>query len=381
MSKFIVITGPKNSFKLFHVRRHISLNVMSKKKCILLYVDKESSNVINAEISGECIKNLTDTLLDKILQKKYQFVSIINAEKIKNNLLGFCQTLIKNNIDVLVSGSLFENENTISMSMLSILPYSDELIKLNAVCCNCLEVDKAIYYKNERNFCIACDNTISPTKYVIAVVGNIGSGKTSLCKQLANHFNRENVDLKKIRPSFKNFYNKTKVYYEDTMEESLKKFYEDKKKYWFSFQIDKISNRTKKNAKIKNEKNGLIIIDRWFEEDKIFPISLYQDKIAGKNDYEIYMKLYKILSKDFIIPDCLIMLKPSVKKCFENSKKRNNKSEDLLTLDYIEQLDKYYDHLQKELLKKYGKKKLIIFEGDQHPNLKNVLKSILKSIQ
>lgn len=141
---------------------------------------------------------------------------------------------------------------------------------------------------------------------IITLAGVIGVGKSSMTKLLSELL-------------------ETKAVYEPVEDNPLlEKFYADKKKYGFLFQIDMLSKRFELIQEAMSVKNG--ILDRSIYEDSIFLKQLYDEGSVNELELEVYTKLLNRMLKELEplpkkSPDLMIVLNCS----FEEEIKRINK--------------------------------------------------------
>lgn len=113
---------------------------------------------------------------------------------------------------------------------------------------------------------------------LITLSGPIGVGKSSMTKLLSELL-------------------ETKAVYEPVEDNPLlEKFYADKKKYGFLFQIDMLSKRFELIQEAMSVKNG--ILDRSIYEDSIFLKQLYDEGSVDKLELEVYTKLLNRMLKE-----------------------------------------------------------------------------------
>ena len=159
----------------------------------------------------------------------------------------------------------------------------------------------------------------------IAVAGNIGSGKTTLTTQLAQHFNwlteYEAVDHN--------------PYLED--------FYTDMERWAFHLQVYFLNSRFQQLTNI--EKNQLSTIqDRTiFEDAAIFATNLYQSDLLSERDYQTYTALYHSILQYAKAPDLLIYLRADIPKLLHQIRKRGRHFEQSIKPDYLHKLNNLYE--------------------------------------
>lgn len=141
---------------------------------------------------------------------------------------------------------------------------------------------------------------------IITLAGPIGVGKSSMTQVLSELL-------------------ETKAVYEPVEDNPLlEKFYTDKKKYGFLFQIDMLSKRFELIQEAMSVKNG--ILDRSIYEDSIFLKQLYDEGSVNKLELDVYTKLLNRMLKELEplpkkSPDLMIVLNCS----FEEEIRRINK--------------------------------------------------------
>jgi deoxyadenosine/deoxycytidine kinase len=176
----------------------------------------------------------------------------------------------------------------------------------------------------------------------IAIVGNIGAGKTTLTELLAKNYGWE--------PLFEAVDNNP--YLED--------FYSDMKRWSFNLQIYFLNTRYRQIIDI--QKNGHNIIqDRTIYEDAyIFAENLHDMGLMTTRDYENYRSIFDNMTSYIKPPDVLIYLKASVPTLVNNIQRRGREYETGIRLDYLSKLnDKYH-----KWINSYQLGKLLIIDKD-----------------
>jgi len=160
---------------------------------------------------------------------------------------------------------------------------------------------------------------------LIAVAGNIGSGKTTLTKLLADYY--------KWVPQYENADNNP--YIND--------FYEDMQRWSFNLQVSFLSERFKKMIELR-ENSKTVILDRTIYEDAhIFAPNLHAMGLMPTRDYNNYSDLFKLTSSLIQAPDLLIYLRASVPTLVKQIQNRGRKYEDSIRLDYLKRLNERYE--------------------------------------
>lgn len=177
----------------------------------------------------------------------------------------------------------------------------------------------------------------------IAIVGNIGSGKTTLTGLLSKHYDCE-------------------AFYE-TVENNpyLEDFYNDMKRWSFNLQIFFLNSRFHQLNQIAGQK-GLVIQDRTIYEDcYIFADNLHDMGLMSTRDFENYSSIFNAILKNMQPPDLLIYLQASVSTLVSNIQRRGREYETGIRLDYLSRLNDKYENW----IKRYNEGKLLIINKDK----------------
>ncbi|SEJ33805.1 Deoxyadenosine/deoxycytidine kinase [Dyadobacter koreensis] len=178
----------------------------------------------------------------------------------------------------------------------------------------------------------------------IAIIGNIGAGKTTLTQMLGQHYGWE-------------------VMYEAVEGNPyLADFYEDMERWAFNLQIFFLNNRFAQVQTIRSTTYATIIQDRTIYEDAfVFARNLYDSKIMTERDYRSYLLLFESIMKTVSQPDLLIYLKADIPKLVSQIKKRGREFEADISEEYLRNLNHYYEDFSQN----YDHGKLITIDVNQ----------------
>ncbi len=159
----------------------------------------------------------------------------------------------------------------------------------------------------------------------VAIAGNIGAGKTTLCTQLGKHFGWD-------------------VHYESTDNNPyLSDFYNDMKRWSFNLQIYFLNNRYRQILDI-HKGDVTVIQDRTIYEDaNIFAPNLHDMGLMTTRDFDNYTDLFNLMTSQISPPDLLIYLKADISTLVSHIQSRGREYEGSISLDYLKRLNERYD--------------------------------------
>ena len=171
-------------------------------------------------------------------------------------------------------------------------------------------------------------NLLSIRNYnYIAIEGNIGSGKTSLSKQISADFNTKLMLERYIDNPF------------------LAKFYENPRDFAFKLEMSFLADRyqqTNEDLSQLNFFNKNIISDYDIHKSLIFSkINLNSD------EFNLYRKLFYSLYKSIVKPDLIIFLNQTIENLKGNIKKRGRDYEASISDEYLISINKSYSEFFK----------------------------------
>jgi len=177
----------------------------------------------------------------------------------------------------------------------------------------------------------------------IAVVGNIGAGKTTLTELLAKNYGWQ--------PQYESVENNP--YLED--------FYSDMKRWSFNLQIFFLNSRFQQIMEIQKSKANIIQDRTIYEDAFIFAANLRDMDLMTERDYENYRKIFDNITSFIKPPDLLIYLKASVPTLVSNIQRRGREYEIGIRLDYLSKLNEKYS----KWIQGYNSGKLLILDKDK----------------
>ncbi|HOI87110.1 MAG TPA: deoxynucleoside kinase [Lentimicrobium sp.] len=159
----------------------------------------------------------------------------------------------------------------------------------------------------------------------IAIAGNIGSGKTTLCGLLAKHFGWQ-------------------AHYEDVETNPyLPSFYEDMQRWSFNLQVYFLNSRFRQIIEIRNSGKTVVQDRTIYEDAHIFAPNLHSMNLMTTRDFQNYSSLFELMSSFITPPDLLIYLRASVPTLVSQIQKRGRDYENSIRIDYLRSLNDRYE--------------------------------------
>ena len=163
----------------------------------------------------------------------------------------------------------------------------------------------------------------------IAIEGNIGAGKTTLCKQLEADY-----DCRLILEQF-------------TDNPFLPMFYKNPERYAFPVELFFMTERHKQLQESLSQRElfpQLIVSDYFFIKTLLFA----KNNLNGE-EFRLFQRLFHTLNSTFAKPDLLVYLHRDVEDIINNINKRGRDFEKDIKPDYLQSLqDAYFNYFKAE---------------------------------
>lgn len=175
----------------------------------------------------------------------------------------------------------------------------------------------------------------------IGIAGNIGCGKTTLTRKLAEYYG--------WTPRFESV----------TYNPYLEDYYSDIQRWSFNLEVYFLAQRFRDTLEIAKNK-GVIIQDRTILEGvQIFVQNNYRMGNLSDRDFATYMDLFDLMMSLVKLPDLLIYIRSSVPHLVSQIQKRGREYEQTISLEYLGGLNELYEKWISEY-----KGRLLIIDGD-----------------
>lgn len=163
------------------------------------------------------------------------------------------------------------------------------------------------------------------SNYFITVAGNIGVGKSTLVKLLAERLGWE------------------PVFEAVTENPYLADFYQDMPRWSFQSQVFFLSRRLQQHHYLLQQASSIIQDRSVYEDAEIFARNLYQQGAMSERDWLCYFDLYQTLATMLQPPHLVVYLRASVPTLRRRISQRGRVYEQAIGNDYLAQLNELYD--------------------------------------
>jgi deoxyadenosine/deoxycytidine kinase len=156
----------------------------------------------------------------------------------------------------------------------------------------------------------------------IAIEGCIGAGKTTLAEMLAAEFNAELILERFADNPF------------------LAKFYKDPTHYAFPLEMSFLTDRYQQLKSLLSKRDlftDLVVADYFIDKCAIFSKNNLQ-----QDEYNLFLKVYEIISGFLPKPDILIYLYNSSENLLKNIAKRGRDYEQEIQAEYLDSIQENY---------------------------------------
>ncbi|MCB0771759.1 MAG: deoxynucleoside kinase [Flavobacteriales bacterium] len=178
----------------------------------------------------------------------------------------------------------------------------------------------------------------------IAIAGNIGSGKTTLTKLLAKHYNWDRLEEAVDNNPY------------------LFDFYKDMQRWSFNLQIFFLNSRFEQLLEIRKSGRNVVQDRTIYEDAYIFAPNLHAMGLMTTRDFENYFRLFQNMDSAVTPPDLLIYLRASVPNLVEQIAQRGRDYENSISIDYLKRLQERYE----AWISTYDKGKVLVIDVDEN---------------
>lgn len=156
----------------------------------------------------------------------------------------------------------------------------------------------------------------------LVIEGNIGAGKTTLAKKIAEDQNAKIILERFAENPF------------------LPKFYENPERFSFPLELSFLADRyhqLKEELSAPDLFHPMIVADYYFMKSLIF-----SRKTLSNDEYNLYKQLFEIIHKSLPKPDLFVYLSMSTDRLINQIKQRGREYEQKITAEYLDGIHSSY---------------------------------------
>lgn len=162
----------------------------------------------------------------------------------------------------------------------------------------------------------------------LVVEGNIGAGKTTLSKLIAEEYNAKLVLEQFADNPF------------------LPKFYKDQERYSFPLELSFLADRY---SQIKKQVLNLDLFHSFLVSDYYFAKSaIFAQNTLKEDEYHLFRQIFDIVFESMPKPDLYVYLHADTQKLQKNIEKRGRNYEKDITSEYLRKIQDGYFHFFKQ---------------------------------
>lgn len=176
---------------------------------------------------------------------------------------------------------------------------------------------------------------------MIYIEGNIGAGKSTFL-ELFKEYLVQNLPGSKVLPEPVQAWMETQ---DSNGKSILQHYYEDQKKYGFTFQMNAFISRVNEIEEIRKENLQHLFVERSVYTDKnVFTLTNYKNGNINEIEHEVYQQWFNVFTEKFNLkPKAYIYLKTSPETCAVRIKRRDRTGESSIPLEYLRELHILHD--------------------------------------
>ena len=176
---------------------------------------------------------------------------------------------------------------------------------------------------------------------MIYIEGNIGAGKSTFLK-LFEEYLSQNLPHSMVLPEPVQAWMDTQ---DSNGKSILEHYYEDQKKYGFTFQMNAFISRVNEIEEMRKQNKLHYFVERSVYTDKnVFTLTNYKNGNINEIEHEVYQQWFNVFTEKFNLrPKAYIYLKASPETCAVRIKRRDRTGESSIPLEYLRELHILHD--------------------------------------
>jgi deoxyguanosine kinase len=197
------------------------------------------------------------------------------------------------------------------------------------------QTDKELFAQTkDESSCLKVANLTAPLEPIvlsnfnyIAIEGNIGAGKTTLCAKLAEDFNAKLVLERFADNPF------------------LPKFYKDQNRYAFPLEMSFLADRYQQLTDDLSQFD--LFKDFIIADYHIFKSLIFAKVTLAEDEFRLYKTMFDIIHKEMPKPDLYVYLYQNTDRLLQNIKRRGRSYEQNISAEYLNKINLgYLDYIK-----------------------------------
>ena len=176
---------------------------------------------------------------------------------------------------------------------------------------------------------------------MIYIEGNIGAGKSTFL-ELFKEYLAQNLPHSMVLPEPVKAWMETQ---DSNGKSILEHYYEDQKKYGFTFQMNAFISRVNEIEEMRKQNKLHYFVERSVYTDKnVFTLTNYKNGNINEIEHEVYQQWFNVFTEKFNLrPRAYIYLKASPETCAVRIRRRDRTGESSIPLEYLRELHILHD--------------------------------------
>ena len=176
---------------------------------------------------------------------------------------------------------------------------------------------------------------------MIYIEGNIGAGKSTFLELFKEYLVQNLPDSSVLPEPVKAWENMQ----DSNGKNILQHYYEDQKKYGFTFQMNAFISRVQEIEEMRKQNKMYNFVERSVYTDKnVFTLTNYKNGNINEIELNVYLQWFNVFTEKFNLkPNAYIYLKTDADTCATRIRRRDRTGENGIPKEYLEELGILHD--------------------------------------